>query len=78
MNSYKAILYSTTFWGAVVSLASTLVPKFFTIIGLDPGPTGQATLVKDIVLAIGFVVTVYGRLTATQLVSFSGKPPAGK
>lgn len=62
----KSIFSSTTFWGAVVSLAATLVPGLLGIIGVGADAAGQASLVAHIVQIVGFAVTVYGRLTATQ------------
>jgi hypothetical protein len=67
----KSIFQSQTFWGAVISLYSVLAPgiyaKFF-------GATPQLTIVGDILTGIGFIWTVWGRLTAKQVVSLTGGP----
>jgi hypothetical protein len=76
MNQYKSIFASTTFWGSIVSLVAMFAPKVFLIVGLTPNATGQATAVTYIISGIGFLVTVYGRLTATKVATITGAPPA--
>jgi uncharacterized membrane protein len=73
----KSIFQSTTFWGAVVSLFFTFAPAVYG--KLFGATTPQATIVSDILVGIGFLVTVWGRLTAKQVATFSGGPvPPGK
>lgn len=64
----KSIFKSITFWGAVTTLVGQFAPKFMAALGSDPSVVAQY-----VVTAIGFVVTVIGRLRATQPVSFTGK-----
>jgi hypothetical protein len=72
----KSILQSTTFWGAVVSLFFSFAPALYG--KLFGTATPQATVVSDILVGIGFLITVYGRLTAKQVVTITGaNPPAG-
>jgi len=72
----KSIFQSTTFWGAVVSLFFSFAPSLYgKLFGVT---TPQATVVSDILVGIGFIVTVIGRLTAKQIVTITGaNPPAG-
>jgi hypothetical protein len=70
----KSIFQSVTFWGAVTSLIAMLAPELFVKLGYDP-----QTVAADIVAGIGFIVTLYGRFTAKQLVTLGGGvviPPA--
>lgn len=64
----KSIFKSLTFWGAVTTLVGQFAPKLMAAIGYDPG-----VVAAYIVSGIGFVVTVIGRLRATQQVSLTGK-----
>ena len=70
MNT-KSIFQSITFWGSVTSIVSLFFPKVFTALGWDPQTTASY-----IVGAIGFVITVVGRLRATQTVTLTGSPSA--
>jgi hypothetical protein len=69
----KSILQSTTFWGSIVSLAAMLAPHLYANIA---GSASQTAVVSTIVGIVGFVVTVYGRFTATQVVTLTGAPAA--
>jgi|HubBroStandDraft_3_1064219.scaffolds.fasta_scaffold56843_4 hypothetical protein len=76
MNTeYKSIFASTTFWGAVVSLIAVAFPAFFAALGVTTDAATQAAIAAHIVSGIGFMVTVYGRLTAKQPVSITGAQP---
>jgi hypothetical protein len=68
MNT-KSIFSSVTFWGSVTSMVALFFPKLFTALGWDPQTTASY-----IVGAIGFAVTAYGRLRATQPVTLTGAP----
>jgi len=70
MNT-KSIFSSVTFWGSVTSIVSLFFPKVFAALGWDPQTTASY-----IVGAIGFVITVYGRFTATKAVTLTGAPSA--
>jgi hypothetical protein len=70
----KTIFASTTFWGSVVSLLGVVAPHFLA--NLTNGAS-QSTVVSYIVAAVGFVVTVYGRFTAKQVVTLTGANPPG-
>lgn len=67
----KSIFSSTTFWGSIVSLAAMLVPHIYTNI---VGTASQTSVVSTIVGVVGFAITVYGRFTATQPVTWTGAP----
>ena len=55
----KSILESKTFWGLVVALAMPTLAKH----GIIVDPTGLTT---DLATAIGGVMALYGRFTATK------------
>lgn len=78
MNGYKSILQSTAFWGNIVSLVAMFEPKVFALFGWTADASGQLTAVNFIVAGIGQVVSIYGRLKATKMVTLTGAPPAGK
>lgn len=78
MNGYKSILQSTSFWGNVVSLVAMFEPKLFALFGWTADASGQLSAVNFIVAAIGQAVSIYGRFTATKMVTLTGAPPAGK
>lgn len=65
----KSIFQSVTFWGSVISVVALFFPKLFVALGMDP-----QTVASDIVGGIGFAVTVWGRLRATQPVTVTGSP----
>lgn len=69
----KSIFYSTTFWGAVVSLFFSIAPHFSATVF---GSTSQTQIVAAIMTGIGFFVTVYGRMTAKQTASWTSGPTA--
>ena len=68
----KSIFQSTTFWGAVVSMFGVLAPGIYSKVF---GAASQPAIVGDIMAGIGFIVTVYGRFTAKQVVTLTGGPP---
>lgn len=68
MNT-KSIFTSVTFWGAVTSLASVFFPKLLTAFGVT-----APTAATDITMGVGFLITVYGRLRATQVATVTGTP----
>jgi hypothetical protein len=71
----KSIFSSTTFWGAIVSLFGVIAPGVYTKLF---GAAAQTTVVADIMTGLGFIMTVYGRFTAKQVVTLTGaNPPAG-
>jgi hypothetical protein len=70
----KSILQSTTFWGAVISLLSTLAPHVFANLF---GGASQTVIVSNIITGIGFIITVYGRFSAKQVVTWTGANPPG-
>jgi hypothetical protein len=66
----KSIFSSVTFWGAVLTAASIAVPGLSAKFGLT-----SATVSTDatwIVGAIGTVITIIGRLRASQPVTVTG------
>jgi hypothetical protein len=61
----KSILLSKTFWGAILMLIATSIPK----LGIT---SDQASHYADqVVLFLGFCLTMYGRITAQTKVTFS-------
>jgi hypothetical protein len=46
-------------------------PKVFVLLGASP-----ETVATQIVAVVGFIITVYGRLKATQRVTLTGAPPS--
>jgi hypothetical protein len=65
----KSIFSSVTFWGAVTSLIAMVAPAVFVKLGYSP-----QTVAAELTAIFGFVVTVYGRMTATQVVTLKGGP----
>jgi hypothetical protein len=75
LNQAKSIFQSTTFWGAVVSLFFTFAPSLYG--KLFGATTSQAVVVSDVLVGVGFIVTVWGRFTAKQTVTLTGSPTSG-
>lgn len=73
LSQAKSIFQSTTFWGSIVALFAQLAPHVFTNLF---GSASQTQVVAGILSVIGFGVTVYGRFTAKQVVTLTGKMPA--
>jgi hypothetical protein len=65
----KSIFQSLTFWGAITSLIAAMAPGVFTKLGYD-----APTVAAGIVTGVGFIITIYGRLTAKQAVTLTGGP----
>ena len=68
MQGYKSIFTSKVFWGAVVTVLSSLFPKVIHVSDAD-------ATVSTILTVIGGVFTVYGRWAATSKVSITGEAP---
>ncbi len=71
MDIQKWILKSKTFWGAVVMAATTLVPAFGHMIGIDATAQDVQNIgnsITDVITAVGtavgFVMVVLGRMQA--------------
>lgn len=64
----KSIFTSVTFWGAVTTLIGSFAPQVFVWLGHDP-----TTVAAYATSAVGFAITVYGRMRATQPVTLTGK-----
>jgi hypothetical protein len=71
IQNAKSIFSSTTFWGSIVSLLALLAPHVYTNLA---GNASQTVVVSTIVGVVGFLVTVYGRFTAKQVVTLAGGP----
>lgn len=71
MQEYKSIFLSKVFWGAVITVVSSLFPKVVHISDSDATVSGILTV-------IGGAFTVYGRLAATSKVSITGDAPVIK
>ncbi len=69
MPQTKSILQSVTFWGSVVSLLALFQPKLFLALGAQP-----SDVAVYIQAAVGFGITAWGRLRATQPVTITGTP----
>lgn len=66
----KSIFSSVTFWGAILTALSIALPSLSAKFGLT-----SATVSTDatwIVGAIGTVITIYGRLRASQPATITG------
>ncbi len=67
----KSIFTSTTFWGALLSLVASVAPRVLhNIIGTADYPTVAAIAAS----VATFLITVYGRFTAKQVVTLTGGP----
>lgn len=70
-GNVKSILTSTTLWGAILGLLSTLFPSIYTKLGLTDA--NQIAVIQQIVAGVSGIIVIYGRFTATQVVTISGK-----
>jgi hypothetical protein len=61
----KSILLSKTFWGAILMVIATSVPK----LGITSDQAGQYA--GYVVEFLAFCLTIYGRLTAKTQLTFS-------
>jgi uncharacterized membrane protein len=68
----KSIFSSTTFWGAFLAAIAMAFPALAAHFGLSTANT--AVDAQYITQAVAFVVTVYGRFTAKQVVTLTGGP----
>lgn len=75
----KWFLKSKTIWGVIITGASTLIPVFGPLIGLDVSPTDiieVGTSITDVITALGqaagIILTIYGRFKSTGPVTVSG------
>jgi hypothetical protein len=66
----KGILQSVTFWGSVIAVLAALFPKYAAAFGI----TGDnaTNIAQYIVMAIGFILTVWGRLRASNKATLFG------
>ena len=71
LTQTKSILQSTTFWGAIIALLGTVAPHIYANLF---GSASQTVVVSGIVSVVGFIITVYGRFTAKQVVTLTGGP----
>ena len=67
----KSIFSSKTFYGAVIALLSVLFPHVYANLGITDA--NAAALVDKIVGGFGGILAIYGRFSATQSVSLTGK-----
>jgi NO-binding membrane sensor protein with MHYT domain len=68
----KSIFSSVTFWGSVLAAVAAAFPALSAQFGLTTANT--AVDAQYITAAVAFVVTVYGRFTAKQVVTLTGGP----
>lgn len=59
MNQYKSLITSKTFWGSIIQLLGA--------VGLSPAVDVSVTA-SAIVLIVGFVMAVYGRIVAKKAI----------
>lgn len=67
----KSIFQSTTFWGAVITAAAMALPGTAAKLGISSANT--AVYAQYAVQAIGTIIVIYGRFTAKQAVTLTGK-----
>lgn len=60
MNEVKGILESKSVWGALLAIAGTVA----SLLGYDIGDTNG--LANEIVVLVGSVIAVYGRIKAVK------------
>lgn len=60
MNEVKGILESKSVWGALLAIAGTVA----SLLGYDIGDTNG--LANEIVVLVGSVVAIYGRVKAVK------------
>lgn len=70
----KSIFTSTTFYGAILALLSSIDPPLYAKILSSLGVNDPNLIVAKIVGTIAFAITVYGRWTATQPVALKPGP----
>ena len=68
----KSIFSSVTFWGSALAAVAMAFPALAARFGLSTANT--AVDAQYITAAVAFVVTVYGRFTAKQVVTLKGGP----
>lgn len=68
MRDYKSIFSSKTFWGAVISLVGFFWTQLADV-------NTQAMYVDNIMMVVGFIITVWGRFSAKKPVTLTGAPP---
>ena len=69
----KSLFTSKTFWGAVITALSGAFPHFSSLLGI----TDVNSVANNIVTGIGFLFTVYGRISATAPVTITGNSTKG-
>lgn len=67
-HDYKSIFSSKTFWGALITIAG-----FFWTQLADVNTQGM--YVDNIMMVVGFIITVWGRFSAKKQVTLTGAPP---
>ncbi|CAB4190198.1 hypothetical protein UFOVP1288_44 [uncultured Caudovirales phage] len=60
MVDVKNIFASKAIWGSVVALVSAIAPTVLPLVGIQPGELASITG------ALGALLAIYGRLTATK------------
>ena len=73
MNSTKSIFMSTTFYGSILALLASIDPALYNKILISLNVSDPNLVTAKIVGVIGFIIAVYGRFTATKLVTLIGK-----
>ena len=67
MFDIKNVFASKTIWGAIAMLAPTVLGFFGVTAAETAEGIGHATsLVNDAIVAVGFVLTIWGRISATK------------
>jgi hypothetical protein len=69
----KSIFTSKTFWGSLLGLVAILFPHAFAHLLTAANISDPSLLSDKIVGGIGGALAIYGRWTATQPVTLTGK-----
>jgi hypothetical protein len=64
----KSIFTSKTFWGTIVAMVAVMFPRMWSKLGVS-----QVDVVDKIMGGIGGALAIYGRLSASQPATLTGK-----
>lgn len=70
-TNVKSIFQSVTFWGSAITAFAIALPSVAAKLGITTANT--AAIAQWIIGAAGTVIAIYGRFSAKQSVSLTGK-----
>ena len=76
MEKFKSIFASKGMWGGIITVP-VAIAMFFGLNVAEGDEASLAGYVTTIVTAVGGVLSLWGRWSATEQVTLTGEPPAG-